>query len=147
MYNQSEDKISSSVELQEIVDKITGVIDPAKLEKLKLSTPEKEYIIKDRISQIKVFLHVLPQQGSHIPDISPPPQVCYYYADGTKRQWVSYSPSKDALFSVPCIDAVLRGQHLRPNKELLLLWLVFVRGKSSIVRYCNTKLVPHIGIQ
>ena len=31
MYNQSEDKISSSVKLQEIVDKITGVIDPAEL--------------------------------------------------------------------------------------------------------------------
>ena len=51
MYNQSEDKISSSVELQEIVDKITGVIDPAKIVKFKLSTPEKEYIIKNGPNQ------------------------------------------------------------------------------------------------
>ena len=50
MYNQSEDKISSSVELQEIVDTITGLIDPAKLVKLKLSTPE-EYIIKNGPNQ------------------------------------------------------------------------------------------------
>ena len=91
--------------------------------KLKLSTPD---IINDRISQIKVFLHVLPLQGSHIPDIVP--HKCFTMPDGTKRQWVSYSPS-DALQGVA------------------LLWLVFVRGKSNTVRYCNTKLVPHIGIQ
>ena len=36
MCNQTEEKISLPVE---IVDKITGVIDPAKLVKLKLSTP------------------------------------------------------------------------------------------------------------
>ena len=48
------------------------------------------------------------------------PQV-FCHADGTKRQWVSYSPSKDALFCVPCIlfsYAALRGQHLRPNQGI-----------------------------
>ena len=75
MYNQSKDKISSSVELQEIVDKITGVIDPAKLVKLKLSTPEieKEYIIKNGPNQPdKSVLTCTSLQGSHIPDIVPP---------------------------------------------------------------------------
>ena len=50
------------------------VINPAKLVKLKLSTPE-EYVIKNGPNQpvqIKVFLHVLPLQGSHIIDIVPP---------------------------------------------------------------------------
>ena len=51
MCNQSDEIITLPVELQEIVEKITGVIDPAKLVKLKLSTPEKEYIIKNGPNQ------------------------------------------------------------------------------------------------
>ena len=99
MCNQPEEKITLPVELQEIVEKITGVIDPAKLVKLKFSTPEKEYIIKNGPNQPdKVFLHVFPLKGSHIPDIVL--QKFFYHADGTKKQWVSYSPSKDALFCV-----------------------------------------------
>ena len=99
MYNQSEDKISSSVELQEIVDKITGVIDPAKLVKLKLSTPE-EYIIGPNQPDKSVLTCTSTTRQPHSRHCSP--QV-FYNADGTKRQWVSYLPSKDALLCVPCI--------------------------------------------
>ena len=117
MYNQSKDKISSSVELQEIADKITGVIDPAKLVKL-ISTPEKEYIIKNGPNPPDKSVLTSTRQP-HSRHYSP--QV-FYYVDGTKRQWVSYSPSKDALFCVPCIlfsDAVLIFEFsFHRNKEI-----------------------------
>ena len=137
MCNQSEEKISLPVE---IVDKITGVIDPAKLVLLKLSTPEKEYIIKNGPNQPdkSVLTSISNKRQPHSRHCSP--QV-FYHADGSKRQWVSYSPSKDALFCVPCIlfsDAVLRGQHLRPNQGIAFTQVGFRSWKkqhSSVLQH------------
>ena len=43
-------------------------------------------------------------------------QKVFFHPDNTKRQWVSYSQSKNALFCIPCLlftDASLRGEHQR----------------------------------
>ena len=44
------------------------------------------------------------------------PQKVFFHPDNTKRQWVSYSQSKNVLFCIPCIlftDASLSGEHQR----------------------------------
>ena len=90
MCNQSEEKISLPVELQEIVEKITGVIDPAKLVKLKLSSPEKEYKIKNGLNKPdKSFLTCISTKRQPNSGRQCSPQV-FFHANGTKRQWGSY---------------------------------------------------------
>ena len=104
MCNQSEEKISLPVELQEIVEKITGVIDPAKLVKLKLSSPEKEYKIKNGLNKPdKSFLTCIStkRQPNSRQTLFPTSFFpCEWYQ---KTMGIIYSPSKDALFCVPCI--------------------------------------------
>ena len=73
MCNQSDEIITLPVELQEIVEKITGVIDPAKLVKLKLSTPEKEYTLlrMDRQPDKSVLTCTSNKRQSHSRHCSP----------------------------------------------------------------------------
>ena len=107
--------------------------------KLKLSTPE-EYIINNGPNQPDKFILTCTSTTRLPHSRHSSPQV-FYHADGTKRQWVSYLPSKDPLFCVPCIlfsYAVLRGQHFRPNQGIAFTLVGFRSWKkqhSSVLQH------------
>ena len=94
-----------------------GIIDPAKLVKLKLSTPEKEYIIKNGPNQPdkSVLTCTSTTRQPHFRHCSP---KCFTMPMVPKDSGYHIH---HALFCVPCIlfsDAVLRGQHFWPNQGI-----------------------------
>ena len=92
-----------------------GTIDPAFLSTIKLSIDDKEMILKlkpcpppQNILRKRKSFHGKTQRCCT--------QQAFFHNSELRRQWVSYSLSKDALFCIPCIlfsDATLRGEHRR----------------------------------
>ena len=92
-----------------------GTIDPASLSTKKLSIDDKEMILKLKpcqpsqnfLSKRKMFRGKTQRCCT---------QQAFFHNSELRRQWVSYSLSKNALFCIPCIlfsDATLRGENRR----------------------------------
>ena len=64
------------------------------------------------------------------------PQKVFFHPDNTKRQWVSYSQSKNVLFCIPCIlftDASLSGEHQRVTQGNAFTMNGYSNGKNNAV--------------
>ena len=86
-------------------------IDPAKLVCQKVSPEVKKKIISFGPCQPKTTKKVL--CGDRYRSCS---QQVFSHPDGTKRNWISYSGSRNALFCIPCLlfsDSSLRGENQR----------------------------------
>ena len=97
-----------------MIDKTTGVIDPARLINVTLSSQLKEYILK--LGPCHPLESILVSHKSGHRYCS---KTLFQHPDGTKRQWISYSMEKSAVFCIPCLlftDPVLRGEHVRFNQ-------------------------------
>ena len=104
----------------------------------------------DRISQIKVFLHVFPIKGSHIPDIVP--HKFFTMPMVPKDNGYHVHHQRMPFLCVPCIlfsDAILRGQHLRLNQGIAFTQVGFrswKRQHSSALQH-EAACILHIGVQ
>ena len=97
-----------------MVDKTTGVIDPARLINLTLSSSQKEFIFKLGPCHPPESILVSHKSGRRYCS-----KTVFQHPDGSKRQWISYSMEKNAVFCIPCLlfsDPGLRGEHIRFNQ-------------------------------
>ena len=97
-----------------MVDKTTGVIDPARLINLALSSSQKEFILKLGPCHPPESILVSHKSGRRYCS-----KTVFQHPDGSKRQWISYSMEKNAIFCIPCLlftDPGLRGEHIRLNQ-------------------------------
>ena len=97
-------------------EEATGTIDPLRLVGQKLSLLEKEHIIKLGPCQPSKSDLMATKVKCGADKYRYCSQKVFFHPDNTKRQWVSYSQSKNALFCIPCLlftDASLRGEHQR----------------------------------
>ena len=90
------------------------MIEPARLINVTLSSQLKEYILK--LGPCHPLESILVSHKSGHRYCS---KTLFQHPDGTKRQWISYSMEKSAVFCIPCLlftDPVLRGEHVRFNQ-------------------------------
>ena len=96
-------------------DSRTGVLDPVALVGCRVSVSEKHDIIK--LGPCQPSKHVLNHSQKSMQRHCS--EQVFVHSDGVRRQWISYSVSKGALYCLPCLlfsDATLRGEHWRANK-------------------------------
>ena len=98
-----------------MVDKTTGVIDPARLKNLALSSSQKEFILKLGPCQPPESILVSHKSGCRYCS-----KTVFQHPDGSIRgngyliQW-----KKNAIFCIRCLlftDPGLRGEHIRFNQ-------------------------------
>ena len=97
-------------------EEATGTIDPSRLVGQKLSLLEKEHVIKLGPCQPSKSDLIATKVKCGADKYRYCSQKVFFHPENTKRQWVSYSQSKTALFCIPCLlftDASLRGEHQR----------------------------------
>ncbi|KAL5505190.1 hypothetical protein EMCRGX_G006585 [Ephydatia muelleri] len=96
-------------------DSRTGVLDPVALVGCRVSVSEKHDIIK--LGPCQPSKHVLNHSQKSMQRHCS--EQVFVNSDGVRRQWISYSVSKGALYCLPCLlfsDATLRGEHWRANQ-------------------------------
>ncbi|KAL5481248.1 hypothetical protein EMCRGX_G021378 [Ephydatia muelleri] len=96
-------------------DSRTGVLDPVALVGCRVSVSEKHDIIK--LGPCQPSKHVLNHSQKSMQQHCS--EQVFVHSDGVRRQWISYSVSKGALYCLPCLlfsDATLRGEHWRANQ-------------------------------
>eukprot|EP00731_Ephydatia_muelleri_P004175 Em0002g351a len=96
-------------------DSRTGVLDPVALVGCRVSVSEKHDIIK--LGPCQPSKHVLNHSQKSMQRHCS--EQVFVHSDGVRRQWISYSVSKGALYCLPCLlfsDATLRGEHWRANQ-------------------------------
>ena len=93
-------------------DSKTGVLDPVPLLGC---VCEKHDVIK--LGPCQPSKHVLNHSQKNMQRHCS--KQVFVHPDGIRRQWISYSVSKDALYCLTCLlfsDATLRGKHWRANQ-------------------------------
>ncbi|KAL5502010.1 hypothetical protein EMCRGX_G008703 [Ephydatia muelleri] len=96
-------------------DSRTGVLDPVALVGCRVSVSEKHDKIK--LGPCQPSKHVLNHSQKSMQRHCS--EQVFVHSDGVRRQWISYSVSKGALYCLPCLlfsDATLRGEHWRANQ-------------------------------
>eukprot|EP00731_Ephydatia_muelleri_P012303 Em0006g1197a len=96
-------------------DSRTGVLDPVALVGCRVSVSEKHDIIK--LGPCQPSKHVLNHSQKSMQQHCS--EQVFVHSDGVRRQWISYSVIKGALYCLPCLlfsDATLRGEHWRANQ-------------------------------
>eukprot|EP00731_Ephydatia_muelleri_P009698 Em0005g284a len=96
-------------------DSRTGVLDPVALVGCRVSVSEKHDVIK--LGPCQPSKHVLNHSQKSMQRHCS--EQVFVHSDGVRRQWISYSVSKGALYCLPCLlfsDATLRGEHWRANQ-------------------------------
>ncbi|KAL5505388.1 hypothetical protein EMCRGX_G006810 [Ephydatia muelleri] len=96
-------------------DSRTGVLDPVALVGCRVSVSKKHDIIK--LGPCQPSKHVLNHSQKSMQRHCS--EQVFVHSDGVRRQWISYSVSKGALYCLPCLlfsDATLRGEHWRANQ-------------------------------
>ena len=101
-----------------IIDNVSGTFDPASLVGLKLSTEEKEKLI--RMNPCQPSQQILKLRKKQFGDRSTYcSQQVFFHDDDARQKWISYSLSRDSLFCISCLlftDSLSHGELARANQ-------------------------------
>ena len=116
-----------------VVDEVSGTLDHVSLVGLKLSTEEKEKLIKMEPCQPSQQILKLrrKQFGEHSRYCS---QQIFFHDDDTRRKWISYSLSTDSLFCMPCLlftNVLSQGELARTNQGNAFTFAGFSNWKKQ----------------
>ena len=116
------------------IDESTGMFDPVTALGLQLNADEKYQIIRMGPCHPSKADIKTKQCGDRRRRCS---ENIFSHSDGTKRNWISYSHIKNALFCIPCLlftDEALRGEHLRLKHQRVMLsqTKVFPDGRNNL---------------